>query len=1072
MDKWDVFDFDGTVYDGDCSIDFMLFVFRKNKKLWWLWPKYILFTFLYFCHFISSSKYKKIFFSFLKYIEDRENIVGAFWKEKEKKIKPFFLEILKESKPLCIVSASPEFLLKPYFKSFKNVTVIGTIMDINTGHIEGKNCKGIEKINRLKNIKKTKKIASFYTDSLTDLPVTEIAEKSYLVEKDQIRPFNQEELLHKKQNRRTFFLFLAFFAFYVILGILLSYHHDFSKAYNLLFDSDSPRVIEDMSDIFGNHYRLKVHPLFVLLIQPFILLLSGLTIHKTLAIIIFLSMISAFSVSLLYKFASLCKVEEKIKLVFVCIFGFAFSNMIFTAGIELYNIAALFLLALWYHVVKIMQKEKCTKGDGVFLIILGVLTASITITNYVVFLIGCFVLLLSKKISFKKIFFINICVGIILIGLSFFQNLVWHNTPLITDFSNNYTEENNYMETTITFNQIKKVVREDYIHSLVGSNVHLQEEDTYSMLVFSKLSVLSLILGLVFYGTIFYFVIRNGKKHLLMNIGLVGALLFNSLLHTIYGNTSAFLYALHFLYLPFLLFFVNYQKPEKKEKHYFLLYGFLLFLCIEFLNNLYQFKSVLYFVSTVTEPNYFKAHFSLFLLFFLILGIILVCYILCAIIYMALKGLFTKNSKGKYIIGGLASLLILKCIFIGLETIPVYQKIGSKRIGDTSLQNIEVKSIGSSLKKTFQKEYQSYLTYAKEYKKFVQKYDATIVYTLGNSDYYFFGLGNRRKLLYKEGTLRDLETNEIVQKWDVKEELVIPNLYTVILETKEGSMIKLHEDEKGVSIEENGKKDKIEGTTSKISLETFAGQTYQNIKKVLYSEILFNIKDSKPIPNILVYDAVWYRDAAMAAMVLNRTHNTDLIEDFISEIDELYDKQNGEEELDNLGEILYILSTSHNKHDDLVEKIVLEAEKKAQENQDGYYLKGHTDGQPHPVYQNAWYRFGLESLHKKTKIKSQKMEDSYASLTWWYPNKESIVQASNESSDFPYLSWAQYHTVKTGKLFVSHRLYPLSYESHAGKAKYERLSILDDTYAENKVSPTHIWTASEMLLFLLDETND
>ena len=49
---------------------------------------------------------------------------------------------------------------------------------------------------------------------------------------------------------------------------------------------------------------------------------------------------------------------------------------------------------------------------------------------------------------------------------------------------------------------------------------------------------------------------------------------------------------------------------------------------------------------------------------------------------------------------------------------------------------------------------------------------------------------------------------------------------------------------------------------------------------------------------------LWYRDGAMVAMVLKQTDNVDLIEDWISSIEDVYDLQNGNnKEPDNLGEL-------------------------------------------------------------------------------------------------------------------------------------------------------------------------
>src|SRR4051812_9909634 len=45
--------------------------------------------------------------------------------------------------------------------------------------------------------------------------------------------------------------------------------------------------------------------------------------------------------------------------------------------------------------------------------------------------------------------------------------------------------------------------------------------------------------------------------------------------------------------------------------------------------------------------------------------------------------------------------------------------------------------------------------------------------------FFFFGMGNRRKLLYKGGALYDASTGELLRSWMVLHEQIIPHEYTV-----------------------------------------------------------------------------------------------------------------------------------------------------------------------------------------------------------------------------------------------------------------------------------------------------
>ena len=82
------------------------------------------------------------------------------------------------------------------------------------------------------------------------------------------------------------------------------------------------------------------------------------------------------------------------------------------------------------------------------------------------------------------------------------------------------------------------------------------------------------------------------------------------------------------------------------------------------------------------------------------------------------------------------------------------------------------------------------------------------------------------------------------------------------------------------------------------------------------------------------------------------------------------------------------------------------------------------------------------------------------------PNEKQDTLASKE---FPYLGWASYHTNKKSALYNCDELYPLSYESKAGKAIYNDIPNNLYFYKIKKVSPTHIWDAAEKFLLLYEE---
>lgn len=193
MPKINVYDFDDTIYHGDSSIDFFLFCLKKRKIKFSLLVVIFYYTILYICKKITTKKYKEIFFSFLKDVEDIDNLVLLFWTNHKDRLKPNMLDILSKNKNNYIISASPEFLLKSIIEKYHAV-LIATKMDKMTGKIEGENCNKEEKVRRLNKVCPKYEIVEFYSDSFKDLPLARLSKKPYMVNKNKIEPWNPKTL--------------------------------------------------------------------------------------------------------------------------------------------------------------------------------------------------------------------------------------------------------------------------------------------------------------------------------------------------------------------------------------------------------------------------------------------------------------------------------------------------------------------------------------------------------------------------------------------------------------------------------------------------------------------------------------------------------------------------------------------------------------------------------------------------------------------------------------------------------------------------------------------------------------
>jgi putative flippase GtrA/phosphoserine phosphatase len=192
-----VYDFDGTIYDGDVSIDFFLFTLRTTKRPWLALPR-IFSSFLgYFLGRLTIEELKQAFFSLLKYLDDVDEHLEKFWKRHESKIKQIFFRPAGEMN--VIITASPEFLVSPVYQRLGYSYLIGTIFDLKSFKILGNNCEGIEKVTRLKLLFPNSFVTNkFYSDSTKDKPLADIAEEAYYVKGSEILEWSEIE--NQKKN--------------------------------------------------------------------------------------------------------------------------------------------------------------------------------------------------------------------------------------------------------------------------------------------------------------------------------------------------------------------------------------------------------------------------------------------------------------------------------------------------------------------------------------------------------------------------------------------------------------------------------------------------------------------------------------------------------------------------------------------------------------------------------------------------------------------------------------------------------------------------------------------------------
>ena len=190
--KFIVYDFDGTIYDGDSSVDFIKFCLSKKKSLILLLPNMAVSVIKNKFKLINKETMKESFFEIITKFEDIDLIIKEFWEKHEYKLKNFFIK-KKNHKNDIIASASPIFLLEPIAKKYKVKDLFASPIDKKTGKYYGINCHGVEKVRLINNKYPNCIIEEMYSDDAkADGPLLDLAKKSYIVKHDKITKYKKK----------------------------------------------------------------------------------------------------------------------------------------------------------------------------------------------------------------------------------------------------------------------------------------------------------------------------------------------------------------------------------------------------------------------------------------------------------------------------------------------------------------------------------------------------------------------------------------------------------------------------------------------------------------------------------------------------------------------------------------------------------------------------------------------------------------------------------------------------------------------------------------------------------------
>lgn len=177
------YDFDNTILDGNSTRRFSFYCAVRLPYLILFVPVILFASILRGLHIISMNKYLHMLEWFVALVPNVEKYVVKFWDKNMKHIKSWYLEQRRDDD--VVISASPFFLVAEACKRL-GVNCIATNLSTNA-KLNGKHVYGKEKVSMYKNVYDDTPLATYYSDSMTDTPMFQLAQRGYYVKGNKVK---------------------------------------------------------------------------------------------------------------------------------------------------------------------------------------------------------------------------------------------------------------------------------------------------------------------------------------------------------------------------------------------------------------------------------------------------------------------------------------------------------------------------------------------------------------------------------------------------------------------------------------------------------------------------------------------------------------------------------------------------------------------------------------------------------------------------------------------------------------------------------------------------------------------
>lgn len=220
------YDFDKTILSADSTEKFYFFCLKRHPKILLTIPATIFAFIKYALGLVSKTSFKEVMYRFLTCLPDAHKDIEEFWDSHINLTFDWYKKAHRDDD--VVISASPEFLIKPACERLGISKVIASRVDLHTGKYTGENCWGREKVRRFHEEYGNAEVQNFYSDSLSDTPMAKISQSAYIITKgapvdwDSFKPSFKSKLFHVIFNTE-FLSFALIGCINVCDGVLFEY---------------------------------------------------------------------------------------------------------------------------------------------------------------------------------------------------------------------------------------------------------------------------------------------------------------------------------------------------------------------------------------------------------------------------------------------------------------------------------------------------------------------------------------------------------------------------------------------------------------------------------------------------------------------------------------------------------------------------------------------------------------------------------------------------------------------------------------------------------------------------------